>query len=78
MCISDIHTYTKKEEIQIIVKHIRPTDLAPIGVKIALLVLEEVFEYTRTLVGVGYLHAGKSAESSSNLIFHESIEQFSK
>ena len=48
MSDSEIYTYTKKEGIYITVKHIRPTALAPIGVKIALLVLEEVCEYTRT------------------------------
>ena len=47
MCNSEIFTYTKRE-IQIIVKHIRPMASVPIGVKIALLVLGEVCEYTRT------------------------------
>ena len=47
MCNSEIFTYTKRK-IQIIVEHIRPTALVPIGVEIALLVLGEVCEYTRT------------------------------
>ena len=76
MCNSEIYTYTKKGEIQIIVKHIRPTAMAPIGVKIALLVLEEVCEYhAYPLLEVGYLYVDSSAESSSSVNFHTIIEQ---
>ena len=47
-CVIAKFTPTRTRKIQINVKHIRPTASVPIGVKNALLVLEEVCEYTRT------------------------------